>query len=132
MTIEPAQQFYEAAAARFKGNNRVTVEFGTSEQVLPRVLSSLGGRDVTFWLDGHWSGGETFKGQQHTPIWDELDAVSASASSLGKLAILIDDARCFDPSDPTYAEYPTRGYLAAWAELHHMRWTIEHDIFVIY
>ena len=44
---------------------------GTSEVQLPKILDRLDGA-VSFWLDGHFSAGVTFQGDQDTPIREEL------------------------------------------------------------
>jgi len=46
-----------------------------------------------FWLDGHYSGEVTAKGDKNTPIYEELTHIW-NAPDLGHV-ILIDDARCF-------------------------------------
>jgi hypothetical protein len=132
VTIEPSEIYFAAAAGRFSRDGRVKVEHGTSEEVLPRILSEMKGESVTFWLDGHWSGGNTFEGASHTPIREELQAIDLNAGRIGDFVVLIDDARCFDPSLAEFSQYPTRSFLAAWADARKKRWTIEHDIFVIY
>ena len=51
-------------------------------------------RPVLFWLDGHYSGGDTAKGELDTPVSVELDSILESP--VKGHVILIDDARCFD------------------------------------
>ena len=45
-----------------------------------------------FWLDGHYSGGATAKGDAGTPISLELEAILASP--IKNHVVLIDDTRC--------------------------------------
>ena len=41
---------------------------GTSQDHLEQILTEIeDGSSVNFWLDGHWSGGDTFKGDTDTP-----------------------------------------------------------------
>ena len=102
---------------------------GTSEDVFPELLPRIAG-DVNFWLDGHYSAGITFKGRQDTPILDELACISHHLERLGKVCVLIDDIRCFNPRMPEYSSYPSLDTLVAWATKHKLGWHIEHDIFV--
>jgi hypothetical protein len=54
-----------------------------------------------FWLDGHYSGGYTARGEEDTPIYKELSCI-LEAPEKGHV-VIIDDARCFgnDPAYPT-------------------------------
>lgn len=65
-----------------------------------------------------------------TPITAELREVEKHLARLDHVAVLVDDVRCFDPSLPEYATYPSRDWLVEWATSHGLSWTIEHDIFV--
>ena len=53
-----------------------------------------------FWLDGHYSGGGTAKGEMCTPIIQELKVIGLRSP---QDVILIDDARLFTGRD----DYPT-------------------------
>lgn len=129
-TIEPSRTLYEIASQRFKGKN-VTLHNGVSEYVLPQVLKELRG-DVNFWLDGHYSGGETFEGSSRCPVPEELKAIETHLSNFSNLAILIDDVRCFVSSSSEFSSYPSLDFLVDWANRNKMKWNIVHDIFVIY
>jgi hypothetical protein len=60
-----------------------------------------------FWLDGHYSGGNTGKGEKDTPIMAELATIYASDIPH---VVLIDDARCFG----TDKDYPSQNELASY------------------
>lgn len=129
-TIEPADSLFLKAQARFKGNENVHVLHGTSEAVFPELLPKLAG-DVTFWLDGHYSGGETFQGQSDSPLWSELEEISNNIGGYGNTAVLVDDIRfCGPTSDVEYSGYPTLDELVDWSRRNGMQWIIEHDIFI--
>jgi hypothetical protein len=128
-TIEPSLELYKAACARFEGGN-VTLFNDVSENVFPKLLPTLSG-NVNFWLDGHYSAGVTFKGDKDCPVEDELRAIEENLKNFNKLSILIDDVRCFLPSNSEYPDYPSIDYLVDWARKLNMRWRIEHDIFII-
>ncbi len=128
-SIEPSPDLYERACKRFLNFENVKLINGLSEDVLPNILSNVSG-DVCFWLDGHFSHGITFQGERDTPIREELSAIRSAISALDRIAVCIDDVRCFDPLIPDFESYPPIGFLVAWAEESGLKWSIEHDIFV--
>lgn len=92
-SIELAEAYFSKAQARFSSNDNVQVLHGDSGVLLPALVKELDEPSM-FWLDGHWSGGETGRADQDTPISTELDAVLESP--VKDHVILIDDARCLD------------------------------------
>lgn len=128
-TIEPGPALASTAKERFRAVGNVTVIEGLSEEHLDAVVTQLQG-SVCFWLDGHFSAGDTFQGPSDTPIMDELAVIAGHLKRLQSVVVLVDDVRCFDPSDPRYATYPTRTALVSWADDNQLDWTVEHDIFV--
>jgi hypothetical protein len=64
--------------------------------VLPEILEKID-ESCIFWLDGHFSGGGTSKGELLTPILTEINTVLNHGQNR-KLehVILIDDARDFN------------------------------------
>ena len=128
-SIEPEPMLYASACKRFEGKN-VTLFNEVSENVFPSLLPKLTG-NINFWLDGHYSAGITFKGVKDCPVEDELSAIENNFSNFDKLSILIDDVRCFLPSNVDYSDYPSIDYLVDWARRMNLCWRIEHDIFII-
>jgi hypothetical protein len=128
-SIEPEPKLQERACRRFAGRRNVEILKGTSEEVLPGLLARLNG-DVNFWMDGHYSAGVTFRGPRETPIVEELAAISAALPRLSRVAVMIDDLRCFEPCAQEHTGYPSRSFLVDWADTHGLSWHIEHDIFV--
>jgi hypothetical protein len=57
-------------------------------------------KPALFWLDGHYSGGATAKGDKECPVLEELDAIFRSPHNH---VIYIDDARLFTGND----DYPS-------------------------
>ena len=125
-SIEPQVEFYKAALNHFKSQN-VTLFNDVSENVFPILLPTLKG-NLNFWLDGHYSGGETFKGNKECPIIDELNAIEVNFNNFKKISIFIDDVRLFLYSAN---DYPSIDYLVDWSRRLNMSWRIEHDIFII-
>ena len=128
-SIEPEPTLYSNAAAYFKSYPNVEILNGLSEEVFPSLLPKLSG-DINFWLDGHYSAGITHKGPQDTPILDELAHISKNLNHFGKVCIMIDDIRCFNPELDEYSSYPTLNVLVEWANQNSLSWNIEHDIFI--
>ena len=127
-TIEPSTSLAARADARFRNRSNVKVLTGLSEAVLPSLLPEIVGT-VSFWLDGHTSGGPTHLGPQVTPIREELGAIEAHLSRFENTAIFVDDIRGFTPNSSYVGPYPPRSFLVEWADRNHLNWTIEHDIF---
>jgi hypothetical protein len=128
-SVEPEPTLHANAVQRFKDVANVRILKGTSEDVLPALLPLLSG-DVNFWLDGHYSAGVTFKGASDTPIVGELKCIEQHLARLGRVAVLVDDLRCFNPRKPEFAGYPPAEFLVQWAQAHDLHWHVEHDIFV--
>jgi hypothetical protein len=133
ITIEPQEKYALDAKLRFHDFDKVTVIHGLSENVTDDLIASLEPEmqdDVSFWLDGHFSADETFKGPIDTPIVAELEAITKNFSSFQKITVLVDDIRCFGSNSMNYSDYPSLNFLVDWARLHNLYWTIEHDIFI--
>lgn len=128
-TIEPHHESYKAAVQRFSETRNVEAYHGTSEEIFPKLLAKVSGT-VCFWLDGHYSGGDTFQAQKDTPILNEMQEISASLDRFDRIAVLIDDIRCFDPDLPGFSDYPPLDHVVDWARENNLKWHIEHDIFV--
>jgi len=99
-SIELGAELFAAARKRFRRAAHVELIQGDSARELGRVLARLD-QPALFWLDGHYSAGETARGEKDTPIFEELDHI-LGAPDVGHV-IVIDDARAFgtDPAYPT-------------------------------
>jgi hypothetical protein len=128
-SIEPAPALYQRALRLFAGRDVVLFN-DVSEAVLPTLLPTLSG-DLNFWLDGHYSAGITFLGNQECPVREELKAIEDNLANLQRLCILIDDMRCFLPFNAEYPGYPTIDELVDWARAHGFNWRIEQDIMIL-
>lgn len=98
-SIELDADLHKHAQERFKDFAHITLHHGDSSEVLPNLLPEIRG-PALFWLDGHFSGGATAKGERNTPILKELSAILERAKGD---VILIDDIRLFTGED----DYPT-------------------------
>jgi hypothetical protein len=99
-TVELSPTLAQQATERLAGKTNVTVHTGDSGQVLRRLLPTIDA-PCFFWLDGHYSGGVTARGETDTPIDGELMAIADCCTR--PAAIFIDDARVFGTDDA----YPT-------------------------
>jgi len=134
ISIEPAKVFALAAKEKFKKVRNVYIVEGTSEENLAATLEGLNPEqllDVSFWLDGHYSGGNTFLAEKECPILDELAVIETYLNTFEKITILIDDVRVFSPSGSNIGGYPSLSFLVQWADAKNLRWGIEYDIFIM-
>jgi hypothetical protein len=100
-TIELNRNLFLSAKKRLKQFSKIKVLFGDSGKILPIVLNEIS-TPCIFWLDSHFSGGETAKSEKDTPIIEELNEILAHKSDH---IILIDDARLFGDKD--FPDYPS-------------------------
>lgn len=99
-SIELSRELYKEAKDRFRADSNVELIQGDSGEELASLVTRLKG-PALFWLDGHYSGGDTARGEEDTPIYKELGHILDSGE-VGHV-IIIDDARCFG----TESGYPT-------------------------
>lgn len=98
-SIELSGHFHALAKKRFQKFAHIHLLLGDSAEVLKKVVPELKSRAI-FWLDGHYSGGLTAKGEKECPVFEELTAIFASPH---EHLIFIDDARLFVGKN----DYPT-------------------------
>jgi hypothetical protein len=94
-TIEKSEQLFGVAKKNLTGISNIKLLKGDTRTSLPGILNSEDG--ILFWLDAHWSGGETYGEQDECPLIEELELIFNSKK---KCAILIDDARLFMAPPP--------------------------------
>ena len=58
-TIERAESLYSLHGSELASIKGVTPHLGDSKDILPQIVRDLRGQRAVYWLDGHWSGGET-------------------------------------------------------------------------
>lgn len=89
-TIEVDSDLYQKALHSFNGTNVVVLE-GDSISVLKTLLPTVE-KNTIFWLDGHYSGPGTGRGQQEFPLLEECRIIDSEFRGQEAL-ILIDDMR---------------------------------------
>ena len=133
ITIEPSLKFYNISKKNLSKYSNIELINDSSENCLNEIMSNLKDvKNICFWLDGHFSGGDTFQGPDDTPILKELDSIEKHISSFENISILIDDFRLFNINNPANKEvYPDKSDLIKWCERNKLFWTIKSDIFII-
>lgn len=89
-SIELSPHYHRIVCDRFRGCKNVHLVLGDSSTDLEKIIMNLDG-SATFWLDGHYSGGDTAKGNTCSPILLELEAIKKHP--INNHTILIDDIR---------------------------------------
>ena len=113
-SVEIQKDIYEKNLISFKDYDKLHLYNGDSTVQIPIMLKDIKeaykNRDykILFWLDGHYSAGDTGKGEKDTPILEELRGIKES--NIGECIILVDDARCF-VHEGEYIDYPTIAFL---------------------
>jgi len=126
-SIELSHELYENARKKFFKYKHISILNGDSAEVLPEILIYVE-EPCLFWLDGHYSGGNTAKGEKETPIMEELKQICAHP--VKNHLILIDDAREFTGQN----DYPTIESLRTFvgARLPGYGFDVKDDIIRIY
>lgn len=122
-SIELADKYYERAVRRFSGVSSVKLLQGDSGDRMPEVVGELDGPTL-FWLDGHYSGGDTAKGDLAAPVWAELKAIFGGMKH--PFVVLIDDARCFTHEGSK--SYPAVSDIEAWVAEQDGKFKIEVEM----
>ncbi len=95
-SIELFPAFYKKCSRLFASNPSVKLYLGDSSDVLPIILKEIDA-PATFWLDGHFSGPGTGKGNTNTPLMAELENIRQH--SIKTHTLLIDDVRLFGTAE---------------------------------
>jgi len=107
ISIEVDPTLHAKAIRRFAGRPHVRVLLGDSAHLLPTVLASLD-EPALFWLDGHYMGEGSGRGDEETPVIAEMTALAAHR--IRGHVVLVDDARLFDGT----GGYPHLDAFMAW------------------
>ena len=92
ISIELTDKFSDICVDRFRGDNRVSILKGDAANCLYGVIEEIN-EPITFWLDGHFSGGDTGNGVVEDPIIFELEAIKNH--HINNHLIYIDDIRLY-------------------------------------
>ncbi len=89
-TIELADHFYKKAKTDFASKRHIVPIFGDSAAEIPKLLKIIND-PCLFWLDGHWSEGDTALGPVAVPLYQELEAIANH--KVKTHTIMVDDTR---------------------------------------
>jgi len=95
-SIELGIDLYIHCRFRFAAVDNILLFNGDSATLLSSLLTNID-ESVTFWLDGHYSGGDTVLGSRNTPLMQELEAIKNH--KIKTHTIMIDDLRCWSKTD---------------------------------
>jgi hypothetical protein len=98
-SIELKEELYNECKYKFEKwikKGKVKLFLGDSSTYLPKILEEVN-QSATFWLDAHYSSGNTARGPVDVPLMMELDAISRHY--LKSHTILIDDVRLFGSNE---------------------------------
>jgi len=95
-TIEFSRSLYEETKAQHDGASNLSFLFGDSREALRAIVPTLQ-QPAIFWLDSHWSGGQTYGQNDECPLLEEIEAIT---SSVHTHFLFIDDARLFVAPPP--------------------------------
>lgn len=109
VSVELASELVQAARQRFAGDEAISIVEADAARGLAAALEATGPRPALIWLDAHYSGGPTAKGEGNTPILAEIDTILAQRN--GRDVVLVDDARLFWPMPEGFLGHDTlEGY----------------------
>lgn len=89
VTIERSKELYEATRSRLSRIANITFICDDSSSAIRKLAPGLAVPSV-FWLDAHWSRGDTWKGAEECPLLGEIQAIHESPYTH---FLFIDDAR---------------------------------------
>lgn len=98
-TIEYSEQYYNNTKKLYTGN-KIDFILGDSSKVFVGLLPTISEKCI-FFLDGHWSSGDTGKSDKDCPLIEEIEQINSLF--LNEAIIIIDDYRLFGQSPKTGA-----------------------------
>ncbi len=118
ISVEYDQALALRAREKFSSCSRITIIQGDSAAILPQIAAELR-EPCLFWLDAHYSGGETGRSDLMTPIVQELSILLGDG--LPDHVILIDDAREFTGQN----NYPSLGEVKEFLAARRPNWIMQ-------
>lgn len=110
-TIEMHQPNYRHATIKLKPYEHIKTYLGDSAEVLRELVVEIE-EPALFFLDAHYSGGGTARGEIDTPVLEELRIIASRKQD--EDIVIVDDRRLFKGEafhTEDYADYPTEEQL---------------------
>lgn len=104
-TIEKSNIMFETAKKNLGDISNIALLKGDTREHLETILDE--NNNIIFWLDAHWSGGDTYGEEDECPLIEELKIIFKYQKNY---MILIDDARLFlapPPSPHNFHNWPS-------------------------
>jgi hypothetical protein len=90
-TIEFSEKYYNISKNKYNGD-KIEFILGDSSIVFQSLLQNITDKCI-FFLDGHWSSGDTGKGEKDCPLYEEITCINNLFTN--EAIIIIDDYRLF-------------------------------------
>ncbi len=90
-TIELSEYYYNRTKNQYKGN-KINFILGDSSEVFVKLLPTIENKSI-FFLDGHYSAGDTAKGKKDVPLIEECVLINNLFKN--EAILIIDDCRLF-------------------------------------
>jgi hypothetical protein len=90
ISIELSEKYYNYCKESFKDNPNIKIVLGNSGDCLFDNIKDINA-PITFWLDGHYSCGDTARGTLDSPLIQELQQIAKHP--IKNHIIMIDDMR---------------------------------------
>ena len=129
-TIELNKDLYLYSKNKFKNIKNINCLNGNSTEKLQMLLQK-NNEDTIFFLDGHWSGGETSKGPEDVPLLTELQIINKYFKNKG--IIIIDDLRLFETNNnEDWSDISKKNILSKLDNIKFSLTIPKYDKFIIY
>ena len=86
-TVEISEKYYNNVKNTYNGN-KINFILGDSSKVLNEITKTIN-NDTIFFLDGHWSSGDTGRGDKDCPLIEEIRSIHDNFKH--NAIIIIDD-----------------------------------------
>jgi hypothetical protein len=90
-TVEYSEKYYNKTRSKYNGN-KINFILGDSSNVFETLLPNIHDNTI-FFLDGHWSSGDTGRSEKDCPLIEEVTHIYNLCKS--STIIIIDDCRMF-------------------------------------